>query len=90
MVDLVLFARTQTVDLTRALRARSTRIQLPRTFDAPPEWRDRFPSQARRLPLLAEHHDFDVALALLAEFIDPSLAGGVEGSTWTPLALAWE
>lgn len=92
MVDLVLFALSQTVDgasLTRALRARSTRMQHPTSFDAPPEWRDRYPSQARRLPLLAEHHDFDVALALLAGFLDPVLTGQVDDSRWDPDARRW-
>lgn len=92
MVDLVLFALTQKVDgagLTRALRARSTRMQHPKSFDAPPEWRDRYPSQARRLPLLADHHDFDVALALLANFLDPTLTGQADDSTWDPEVRRW-
>lgn len=93
MVDLVLFALTQTVDgagLKRALAARSARVQHRATFDAPADWRDRYPSQARRLPLLADHQDFDVALALLSDFLDPALAGAANGFTWNPNSRRWE
>ena len=94
MADLVLFATRQSVDgaaLHRAIAAEWSYREFEGgpQFDPPEEWRPAYATMVRDLDVIT-HKTFDTARNLLARFIDPALAGEVDGFTWNPSTLTWE
>lgn len=94
MADLVLFATRQSVDgaaLHRAIAAEWSYREFEGgpQFDPPEEWRPAYATMVRDLDVIT-HKTFDTARNLLARFLDPALAGEVDGFTWNPSTLTWE
>lgn len=94
MADLVLFATRQSVDgaaLHRAIAAEWSYREFEGgpQFDPPEEWRPAYATMVRDLDVII-HKTFDTARNLLARFLDPALAGEVDGFTWNPSTLTWE
>lgn len=95
MVDLVLFAVSHSVPggrLRHAIAMEWTHRKLDGTprFEPPSSWRGRYPKLARPVPALVDHTSFDVARALLADFLDPVFAGQADSCVWSPASKAWE
>lgn len=88
LVDLAIYARTQTVymrPLRVALKQRLTALQTPPTqFSVPEDWRRRFGSRKLRTPLV-DASDYDgavrVATELSAGVLDESVS---DDAVWTP------
>lgn len=94
MADLVLFATRQSVDgaaLHRVIAAEWSYREFEGgpQFDPPEEWRPAYATMVRDLDVII-HKTFDTARNLLARFLDPALAGEVDGFTWNPSTLTWE
>lgn len=95
MADLALFALSQSVEgaaLHAAISAEWAYRKFPDSprFDPPQDWRRGWSTTIRKVGALAPYADFDEARALLARFLDPAVAGEVDGFTWNPTALTWE
>lgn len=95
MVDLALFALSQPVEgsaLHTAISAEWAYRKFPDhpRFEPPEGWRRGWATTIRKVGVLAPYADFDEARALLARFLDPALAGEVDGFTWNPTTLTWE
>lgn len=95
LVDLVLIAHSQVVcadDLAVALASERLRRRHPKVdaLTVPDEalWRSGYGTVARGVPGIAEKTLVE-ALPLAKRFIDPVLAGTVDGRAWDPAALAW-
>jgi hypothetical protein len=93
LVDLVLIAQTQSLDadqLTAAVRlgAAHRGLTLPRHLSVPdtPLWRRGYPDRAHETPSAIP--DFDAAVTLVAELLDPILNGAATG-TWNPHTSQW-
>lgn len=93
LVDLVVIARTQTVDLDRlraALAAQHHRTDDYASFTPPAQWRRDYPHMAKQVPAIGPFHDFDGATALVRKLVDPALdTDGRSGLTWKP-DTGWE
>ncbi|MFE6647388.1 nucleotidyl transferase AbiEii/AbiGii toxin family protein [Nocardioides sp. NPDC057772] len=93
LVDLVVLARTQTVELTElrsaieAKRALSG-IELFSHFDTPSDWARTYQTTAKGVPLAS---DMTAATAsdLVVTFIDPALDTASDTATWSPDRLTW-
>jgi hypothetical protein len=93
LVDLVLIAHTQTIDLKELRAAIAAKRALSRLgpfehFDAPAEWARTYPATAKGVPA-AESFSAQTASALVASFIDPVLGKYPNRATWDPGKLAW-
>ena len=94
LVDLVVIARTQTLEadaLRRAIdaesRARSlnpfTELTIPRT------WGRLYAREAKDVPYCSAYRTVDLAGELMRAFIDPVARGEVPGKFWSPDSLSW-
>ncbi|MGH3349560.1 MAG: nucleotidyl transferase AbiEii/AbiGii toxin family protein [Nocardioides sp.] len=93
LVDLVVLAHTQTVELAElrsAIEAKRTLSGIERFshFDIPPDWSRTYPATAKGVPLAS---DMTAAAAsdLIATFIDPALDIISDTAAWNPDDLAW-
>lgn len=96
LVDLVVIARTQTVDADALRLAITTEVNHRRLhpithWAAPPGWADAraYPRAARDVDECRDHRDFATATALVSDFLDPVLGYGLTGATWHPDRLNW-
>ncbi|MBT0770179.1 nucleotidyl transferase AbiEii/AbiGii toxin family protein [Kineosporia sp. J2-2] len=94
LVDLVVLARTQHVELAELRRAidakrRLSNIEPFHHFDVPDEWASTYPATARGVPIAAEY-SVRTATALVASLIDPALAASPGTGAWNPRVTAWE
>ena len=93
LVDLVLIAHTQTVDLGELQAAIAAKRDLSRIgsfehFDIPAEWNRTYPATAKGVPA-AESFSAQTAASLVASFVDPALGQFPDPAAWDPQALAW-
>lgn len=93
LVDLVVLAQTQIVDLRELQAAIATNLAIRHLepfdhFDAPSDWHRTYPATAKGVPL-AEVHTAQTAAALVASFIDPALSTDPREGTWDPHNLEW-
>lgn len=93
LVDLVVLARTQIVDLTElraAITAKRTisGIDPFEHFDIPTDWTRTYPSTAKGVPAAASM-TAETAAALVAAFVDPALDRNSNMGTWDPQKLDW-
>ena len=93
LVDLVVLAHTQAVDLAELRVAIATKLAISGTepfdhFDVPDEWRRTYPATARGVPS-AETYTAETAAALIAEFVEPALGESTSSGTWEPQRLRW-
>lgn len=90
LVDLVVIARTQTVNLDKLNTALNTRLlahHAPefQTFAPPQEWKSDYPTMAKGVPAVGPFHNFDAATTLVCKLVDPALAKSSTTSlTWHP------
>ena len=93
LVDLVVLAHTQAVDLDElraaivAKRAISG-IEPFEHFDIPSDWARTYPSTAKGVPT-AETFTAETAAALITTLVDPALGKSSNTGTWVPQRLAW-
>jgi hypothetical protein len=93
LVDLVLIARTQTVDLYELRAAIAAKRELSSTgpfehFDVPAGWARTYPATAKGVPA-AESFSAQAAAGFVASFVDPALGKRPSPAAWDPQALAW-
>ncbi|MGD0700442.1 MAG: nucleotidyl transferase AbiEii/AbiGii toxin family protein [Trebonia sp.] len=93
LVDLVLIAHTQTVDLDElrvaiAAKREFSRIGPFEHFDVPSEWTGTYPATAKGVPA-AESFSAQTAAGLVASFVNPALGKRSNPAAWDPQALAW-
>ncbi len=93
LVDLVLIAHTQTVDLDElrvaiAAKREFSRIGPFEHFDVPSEWTHTYPATAKGVPV-AESFSAQTAAGLVASFVNPALGKRSNPAVWDPQALAW-
>ncbi|MBC7277879.1 nucleotidyl transferase AbiEii/AbiGii toxin family protein [Nocardioides sp.] len=93
LVDLVVLAHTQTVELAELRSAIEAKRAISGIdpfshFDAPPDWARTYSTTARGVPLAS---DMTAATAsdLVATFIDPALDTISDTATWNPDNLTW-
>ncbi|MDF0512491.1 nucleotidyl transferase AbiEii/AbiGii toxin family protein [Agromyces sp. H3Y2-19a] len=94
LVDLVVFATTQTVNadaLQRAIRVEARVRSLPSFTELaiPMAWGRVYSKEAKKVPYCADYRTVDLARDLMRVFIDPVLLGEASGRTWSPKSLAW-
>lgn len=86
LVDLVVIARTQRVNLDKlkaALAAQHHRTDDYASFTPPAQWKNDYAHVAKQVPAVGPFHDFDGATALVRKLVDPALATeGPSGLTW--------
>lgn len=95
LVDLVVFARTLSVDggeLAAAILGEWIHRDLPGNahFAPPREWEGQYPALARKTPACASYTRFADAVELVATFLAPALDHTAEGFRWNPGELRWE
>jgi hypothetical protein len=93
LVDLVLIAHIQTVDLNELRVAIAAKRDLSRMgpfehFDVPAEWIRTYPATAKGVPV-TESLSAETAGSLVASFVDPALGKCSIPAGWDPQALAW-
>ena len=93
LVDLVVIAHTQTVDLDELRAAIDSKRELSgiapfEHFGAPAEWDRTYPATAEGVPA-AESLSARTAAGLVASFVDPALGKVANPAAWDPHALAW-
>lgn len=93
LVDLVVLAHSQCVDLAELRAAIATkrlhsRIDPFGHFDVPVDWRRTYPATARGVPS-AEGYSAETAADLIASFIDPALTTSRSSGTWDPQQRTW-
>jgi hypothetical protein len=93
LVDLVLIAHTQAVDLGELRAAIAAKRGLGRIgpfehFDIPAEWARTYPATAKGVPA-AESFSAQTAASLVASFVDPALGQSPDPAAWDPRALSW-
>jgi hypothetical protein len=94
LVDLVVLAKTQTVNadaLGRAIYAEArVRSLIPFTeLVVPPAWGRLYVKQAKDVRYCANYQTVDLAAELMSTFINTVLHDEVPGKTWSPDSLAW-
>lgn len=94
LVDLVVLAHTQSVELTELSSAIEAKRLLSgiapfHHVDVPPDWHRTYPGTAKGVPT-AETYTAATAAALVAEFIDPALDKDSNTAIWEPAELAWK
>ncbi|HJP75578.1 MAG TPA: nucleotidyl transferase AbiEii/AbiGii toxin family protein [Pseudonocardiaceae bacterium] len=95
LVDLVVIARTQSVDaltLRNAIEAeRSHRELQPITeYRTPAAWQSTYSRAARGVADCVEHQRYAEAVELIRRFLDPVLSGALTDGVWRPDRLAWD
>jgi hypothetical protein len=93
LVDLVLIACTQTVDLDELRAAITAKRELSSLapfehFGVPAEWTRTYAVTAKGVPA-AESLSAQAAAELVASFVDPALGESSNLAAWDPHALAW-
>lgn len=93
LVDLVVLAHTQSVDLRELGAAIAAKRILSgiapfEHFDIPSDWTRTYPTTAKGVPS-AEAFTSETAATLVAAFIDPAIDNTSNTGTWNPLKLAW-
>jgi hypothetical protein len=93
LVDLVMIACTQTVDLDELRAAIDSKRELSgiapfEHFGVPAEWARTYPATAKGVPV-AESFSAQAAAGLVASFVDPALGKSSNPAVWDPHALAW-
>lgn len=93
LVDLVVLARSQTVDLTELRKAIIAKQILTgmdefHSFDIPSGWHRTYRSTAIGVPL-AQSHTAESAAAVIATFLAPALGNNEATGTWDPRSLRW-
>jgi hypothetical protein len=94
LVDLVIFACTQTVD-AMALRNAIEVERLHRGLDpitawtCPRGWAAQYATAARSVAHCAAHRTYAAGTALVARFLDPVLSGELAAGTWSPKSRQW-
>lgn len=88
LLDLVVIARTQTVNIDKlraALNAQHHRSGERKSFTPPKQWRADYAQEAKQIPAIGSFHDFDGATALVRKLVDPALqTNGHTELTWKP------
>lgn len=91
LVDLVVIARTQRVDLRElqlaiASKRASSRLAPFERLRPPDGWGPTYRAMAKTVPAAAEHADIESATELMDEFLTPALAAepAPEGMVWLP------
>jgi hypothetical protein len=93
LVDLVVIAHTQTVDLDELRASITSKRELSSIapfehFGIPAEWTLTYPATAKGVPA-AESLSAQTAAGLVASFVDPALGKSSNPAEWDPYALAW-
>jgi hypothetical protein len=93
LVDLVLIAHTQVVNLDELRAAIAAKRELSRIgpfghFDVPAEWTRTYPATAKGVPA-AESFTAQAAADLVASFVDPALGERANPAAWDPQTRAW-
>ncbi|MGC4939259.1 nucleotidyl transferase AbiEii/AbiGii toxin family protein [Kribbella sp. DT2] len=93
LVDLVVLAHTQTVDLHELRNAITAKQNLSDIdpfghFDIPADWTRTYPKTAKGVPI-AESFTAKAAAELVATFVDPALDKNSNTATWNPQRLTW-
>jgi hypothetical protein len=93
LVDLVVIAHTQAVDLDELRLAIAAKRELSGIapfghFDVPAKWIRTYPATAKGVPA-AEPFSAQTAASLVASFVDPALGKRPNPAAWDPQALAW-
>lgn len=94
LVDLVVIAKTHDIE-GEALRyaimteSRRRRIALPPTFSVPSSWGRGYSQLAKSIPHCLEYPTVELAVPLIAEFLEPILSGSVTGTSWSHESLRW-
>lgn len=94
LVDLVVLAKTQTVNadaLRRAVRAEARVRSLAQFTEltVPSTWGRAYANEAKVVPYCADFRTVDLATELMRAFIDPVLRGDTSGLAWSPVSLTW-
>ncbi len=94
LVDLVVLARTQSVDgaaLYAAIAAERMHRRLPaaQSFTVPPLWADQYPPVAATTPHCDGLRETDAAVAFVATFLEPAMTGASDGHVWSPADRVW-
>jgi hypothetical protein len=95
LVDLVVIARTQTVDAARlhtAIESERLHRNLPpiTRYITPPGWAGQYANLARRVAECADQRTYPLAIELVSEFLDPVFSGERASGTWNPGTAEWE
>jgi hypothetical protein len=93
LVDLVVLAHTQTVDLHELRIALAAKRSLRGIdpfghFDIPSDWTGTYPRTSKGVPM-AESLTAETGADLVATFIDPALDSNSNTATWDPHRLSW-
>lgn len=93
LVDLVVLAHSQTVDLGELRAAIATKRTISGMdpfdhFDIPADWQRTYPATAKGVPS-AQTYTAETATALIAAFVNPALAKSSNLGTWAPQDLQW-
>jgi len=93
LVDLVVLAHTQTVDLAELRQAVEAKRLISNIapfdhFDIPADWTRTYPATAKGVPS-AESFTAETAAAIVASFVDPALGKHSNTAIWDPQSLAW-
>lgn len=95
LVDLVVFATTQTIngtDLSRAIATEVSRRKMAtfERFDVPASWGRGYAKLSKPVPYCSDYPTVELARELAVRLIDPALMGEAGGRIWSPTALRWE
>lgn len=93
LVDLVVLAHSQSVDLAELRAAITTKQAISGMepfdhFDIPADWSRTYPATAKGVPS-AQTYTAESAATLVARFIDPALTKDSNSGTWNPQNLQW-
>ncbi len=93
LVDLIVLAQTQSVDLGELRVAIATKQALsgmvPFTaFNIPDAWHRTYPNTAKGVPS-AQNYTAVEAANLIARLVNPALTTESDSATWDPMQLAW-
>lgn len=94
LVDLVIFARTQTIEGTALTHAIASEWALrglrgTPTLDVPAAWSSTYGREARDVKAVGQYTDFASASELATGFVLPACGPDTAGLRWTPAELAW-
>lgn len=94
LVDLVVFARTSSLDgaeLITAIEGEWTHRRLAGTpaFAPPPDWAPRYTAQARKTPACGEITQYAAAVTLVHDLLDPVFDHSAVGRRWRPDTRVW-
>lgn len=94
LVDLVVFATTQSIDGTAlsfaiATEVRRRKMERFEQFNIPANWGRGYAKLSKPVPHCAEYPTVELARDLVSRLIDHALAGDADGRTWSPEARRW-